>query len=151
MKKILFLLVLVLSFTSCTQDESIEQTVSTRSVPSGAFTDIEEFSGNMYKEISADINCAEASNVTFTIALHYPSGSRFSSVFGIGNSNYSLNQSTIQDVTVDLPKGSSSVSVKLNKNTTTSLGGYARIIIKNVNSGSVTGYAGGYDDLVVQM
>lgn len=152
MKKILFLFILALGFVSCSQDENIEQVSAiTRSIPNGAFTGLEEYSGGSYKELAAEITCLEASSVTFTIALHYPSGSRFSGSFYIGGSGFSLNQSTIQDVTVNLPKGTSNVSVQLNRNTTTSIGGYARMFIKEVNSGSVAGYAGGYDDLTVDM
>lgn len=153
MKKILFLLVLALGFVSCSQDASIESAIpaATRSVPNGAFTGLEEYSGNMYKEISAIITCSEASTVTFTIALNYPSSSRFSAYYWIGNSSFGLNQSKIQDVTVSLPKGTSNVSIRLSQGNASSFGGYARMFIKEVNSGVVTGYSGGYDDLVVQM
>lgn len=153
MKKMLFLLVLALGFISCSQEDCLEQTAvaTTRSVPTGAFTGLEEYSGNMYKEISAVITCSEASNVTFTIALNYPSSSRFSAYYWIGNSSFSLNQSKIQDVTVNLSKGTSNVSVKLSQGNVYSFGGYARMFIKEVNNGVVTGYSGGYDDLTVQM
>lgn len=153
MKKILLLLVLAFSFVSCSQENCLEQTTvpTTRSVPMGVFTDLEEYSGNMYKEISAIITCSEASTVTFTIALNYPSSSRFSAYYWIGNASYGLNQSKIQDVTVNLPKGTSSVSIRLSQGNVSSFGGYARMFIKEVNSGAVTGYSGGYDDLTVQM
>lgn len=142
-----------MGFISCAQDDDFEKVTAptTRSVPSGAFTDLERFEGNLQNQISANVTCAETTSITFTITLHYPSSSRYSAYFSLGAGGANLNQSAIKDVTVTLAKGTSRVGVTLKQGGTSSFGGYARMSIKEVNSGTVIGYTEGYEDLVVEM
>lgn len=157
MKKILFLLVLTLSFVSCSEDESFQSAsnpVTTRGdVPGTAFTNIEWYSSDMIEEISGDVTCTAASNVNFKMVFSSDYQKNASCTLIFNNKSYNYNSPIIvNNLTVNLPEGTSRISVRLTRiDYSRPVYATAKMIITGISGGSIVGSPDGYGDLVAFM
>lgn len=155
MKKILFLLALVLGFASCSEDDSFQSVPGTitRSDGSGsAFTNIERYSDDRTEEISGSITCTAASNVSFKMVFNSGSTGDVSCTVIFNNKSYYYANSVNKDLTINLPEGVSNITLRLQRNNNTvPVNAIAKMIITKVTGGSVVGVPDGYGDLVASM
>ena len=156
MKKILFLIVLALGFISCNENEdfqSVTNTATTRSdVPGNAFTNIEWYSNDMTEEISGNVTCSTASDVTFKMVFSPGFTGNVSCTVIFNNTSYHYSSSVNKNITINLPEGISNISLRLERgNNTEPVDAIAKMVITKVSGGSVIGFPDGYGDLVAQM
>lgn len=113
--------------------EEISKTIKVVPLPIQFTNIITSNNSSSTKVITADIDCYEATNLRFTIGF---GGSSGSASYKIGSSSYSKSSNGSETVNIALPKGKSTVELRLNKSSMGSVSAW--ITIDAVNSGNNT-------------
>lgn len=154
MKKILLLLALVLGFVSCSEDDSFHSitNVTTRNdATASSFTDITQYSDDRTEEISGNITCTAASDVSFKMVFNSGSTGDVSCTVIFNNESYHYVSSVNKELTINMPEGVSNITLRLQRSSTEPVNAIAKMIITKVTGGSVIGTPDGSGDLVALM